>query len=187
MTSPSTSRGLDALQQHADQVARQSWFAAVGEPLCPGETEDAVIYLDGLGIDAVSVTGVTGWATVSRLLQQPEWDERWWHAEERLRQDLLATATALHGQDTLLAALTKVIVTANDIVHGAAAVAAARSGTADARLSRVAAGAAAQACYLSALATAASCDTGHPFHAKYRLFAAGRWPLTIADSQFHLF
>ena len=184
---PTPTERLAAIQRQASQVARQSWFAAVGEPLCPGEIEDAQIYLAGLCVAPVSVVGVAGWTAASDLLQQPEWDDRWWHAEERLRGQLLATATDLHGQDTLLVALTNVTVAASDVVHGAAAVAAARRGTADERLSRVAAGAATQACYLAGLATAAGCDTAHPFHAKYRLFAAGRWPLTIAGNQFHLF
>ncbi|MHA1567516.1 MAG: hypothetical protein ACTSX7_19570 [Alphaproteobacteria bacterium] len=184
---PTVSEGLAALEQQASQVARQSWFAAVGEPLSPGEIEDAQIYLEGLDIDAVSVVGVPGWAAASSLLQQPDWDVRWWDGEERLRRQLLDSATDLYGQDTLLAALTKITLAASDIVHGAAAIAAARGGTADERLSRVAAGAATQACYLAGLATAVASGNSHPFHAKYRLFAAGRWPLTIAGNQFHLF
>lgn len=173
------------------RVSRESWFAAVGEPLTPGEIDDAQCYLDGLGLGPgtpLTVAGVAGWAEASRLLQRPDWDSRWWDAEDLLRTQLLQRATAAHGQSPLLAALTDVTVAANDIVHGAAAIAATRAGTADEQLARVAAGAATQACYLAALATAAGdTATDHPFQAKYRLFAGGRWPLTIADNQFYLF
>jgi len=186
-----SNQGLAPVRNLCARVARESWFAAVAEPLTLGEIDDAQCYLDGIGLslDApIQVTGVTGWDAASRLLQRPDWDRRWWEAEELLRTQLLQRAATSHGQSALIAALTEITVAANDIVHGAAAIAATRAGTADERLARVAAGAATQACYLGALATAAGATaTGHPFQAKYRLFAAGRWPLTIADSYFYVF
>jgi hypothetical protein len=70
---------------------------------------------------------------------------------------------------------------------GAASIAAARDGVADPALSRVAAGAATQAAYQAALARAAGSPDSHPFAIKFRLFAAGRWPLGLVSDTFHLF
>ncbi len=187
---------LAAVHRHGTQLARASWFAAVGEPLTAGERDDAAIYLAGVAFTATPVVGVAGWPQASELLRRPGWDERVWDNEEEHRRRLLRQATAIHGEAALMTALTAVSVAASDLVHGAAAIAATRGGTADETLTRVAAGAATQACYLAALATAArdpaaepprANDDDHPFHAKYRLFAGGRWPLTIADDHFYIF
>jgi hypothetical protein len=72
-------------------------------------------------------------------------------------------------------------------VHGAAAVAASRSGVADEALIRAAAGAATQGAYHAALVLAAGGDEHHPFAIKFRLFEAGRWPLGIVGATFNLF
>jgi hypothetical protein len=48
----------------------------------------------------------------------------------------------------------------------------------------VASGAAAQACHQAALAIAAAAGPEHLFATKYRLFAAGRWPLGIVGDRF---
>jgi hypothetical protein len=50
----------------------------------------------------------------------------------------------------------------------------------------VAAGAAAQAAYQLALTRLAR-DTASPFESKFRLFAAGRWPLAVQGSTLVLF
>jgi hypothetical protein len=50
----------------------------------------------------------------------------------------------------------------------------------------VAAGAASQAVYQLAVARMAG-DTASPFESKFRLFAAGRWPLGIMGSTLILF
>jgi hypothetical protein len=73
------------------------------------------------------------------------------------------------------------------VLLGAAAVAAARAGMADPSVTRVAAGAASQACDQAALALAAGADGHHPFAAKYRLFLAGRWPLGVVGSRGFVF
>ena len=86
-----------------------------------------------------------------------------------------------------MAALTRVTEAASAVVMGAASVAAARSGVADAALARVAAGAATEAAYHAGLARIAGAGANHPFAIKFRLFAAGRWPLGIAGGILHLF
>ena len=75
---------------------------------------------------------------------------------------------------------------AGDLVHGKAATAASRMGGAAKASIHVAAGAAAQAAYQLALARLAE-DAASPFESKFRLFAAGRWPLGVVGSTLVLF
>ena len=71
-------------------------------------------------------------------------------------------------------------------MHGKAATAAARAGKAAPASIHVAAGAASQAVYQLAVARLAGNQTS-PFESKFRLFAAGRWPLGIEGSRLFLF
>ena len=75
---------------------------------------------------------------------------------------------------------------AGDLVHGKAATAAARMGHAAPSSIHVAAGAASQAVYHLALARLAA-NADSPFESKFRLYAAGRWPLGVIGSRLILF
>ncbi|HEV7371868.1 hypothetical protein [Arenibaculum sp.] len=178
---------VDAVRRLADAVRADSWFAALGEPLGAGEAEDAAACVAGLGFPGTPVEAVGGWAEAERLARGPDWDPAWWAAEDRERARLLAEAGARLAETALYGALTRVMETALDVTHGHAAVAAARSGIADPYLIRVAAGAAAQACDQAAAALAAGAGPEHAFAAKYRLFAAGRWPLGVIGGRYRVF
>lgn len=182
---------VEAVRRLADAVRADGWFAALGEPLAAGEAQDAAACLAGLGFSGTPpgtpVAPVGGWAEAERLARGPDWDRSWWAAEDRERARLLAEAGAGIGETELYDALTEVMETALDVTHGRAAVAAARSGIADPALIRVAAGAAAQACDQAAAALAAGAGPEHAFAAKYRLFAAGRWPLGVIGGRYRVF
>ncbi len=104
---------------------------------------------------------------------------QWWEAEERERSRLEGSAK-LDPADADWLAL-------NQALHGAAAVAAARSGCADAALIRAAAGAAGYAAYQARLARAAAAPAAHPFLRKYALYCGGRWPLGVYQGRFAIF
>jgi hypothetical protein len=178
--------GLAALSGFARAVPRLSWFAACGEPLLEPERADAEAFLAALGLPPAPIEGVPDWSAAAATTKRPDWSAAWWDAEEAARIALHRRLAAALGEAALLAALTAVAEAANDAVHGAAAVAAARAGTADPALIRVAAGAAAQACHQNALALAAG-EAAHPFALKFRLFAAGRWPLGIVGGTCFVF
>ena len=74
----------------------------------------------------------------------------------------------------------------SDLVHGKAATAAARAGNVAAASIHVAAGAASQAVYQLAVARIAGAADS-VFESKFRMFAAGRWPLGMANGKFVLF
>jgi hypothetical protein len=175
----------DALAGLEHRIALAPWFAAAGEPLESAEREDAERYVTALGLAGVAVAGVADWRRAKAIADDPAWDRRWWDAEERLRIALRSMGRRRFDAAALEAALSRVTA-ASDFVHGAAAVACARAGIADPALIKCAAGAATQACYQAALAIAAGAGPEHAFAVKFRLFAAGRWPLGVVGGIFHL-
>jgi hypothetical protein len=179
---------LAAVHAFASAIPRGSWFAACGEALTAGEQADAAAYLAALGMPDIAVAAVAGWVQAAATTQDPAWSRAWWDAEARAQAELQRRAAARLGEERLLAALTTVTEAAAAL-NGTAALALSRAGIADPALTRVAAGAAAQACHQAALALAAGAGAGpdHLFAVKYRLFAGGRWPLGIVGDRFFVF
>ena len=154
----------------------EAWFSALGEPLGEAERAEIAGYLGGMGF-AVPIDVVTSWREAFETCAHPA--QEWWNAEEAERSRL-ETRAKLHPADPEWLAL-------NDILHGAAAVAAAQTGCSDAALIRAAAGAASYAAYQARLARAAGAGCAHPFLHKYTLYCAGRWPLGVYDGRFAIF
>jgi len=163
------------------EIRAASWFAALGEPLTDGDVAEAQAYAR-----AVEVVGVTSWPDAEAFLKSPNTSLDSWDREEALRKSLLAEAKARHPERALWTSLTELTTEAGDLVHGKAATAAARMGNGAAASIHVAAGAASQAVYQLAVARLAGNLTS-PFESKFRLFAAGRWPLGIMGSRLFLF
>jgi hypothetical protein len=180
-------QGLIAVGRLARLVKSVPWFATVGDELDGKDLDNARAYLDALGFPEAEVADVANWLDAEVAARNPDWNPEWWEAEEQLRMALIDEATALHGDEPLMIALTHVTSTASDLVQAAATAAATRTGNADEGLIRAAAGAATQACYQAALVLAAEGEPEHAFAAKFRLFESGRWPLGIVGNTFHLF
>lgn len=178
---------LVAVGRLARMVKTIPWFAVVGDDLDADALAVARAYLEALGFPDCDVADVANWIDAEVAARNPDWNPEWWEAEEQLRMALLDEAVALHGDDALTIGLTHVSSTASEVVHAAAAIAAARAGMADEGLIRAAAGAATQACYQAALVLAAGAEPDHAFALKFRLFESGRWPLGIVGNTFHLF
>jgi hypothetical protein len=168
------------------EVRAASWFAALGEPLTEGDRSDAAAYGAALGFDPIEIGLARDWPDAERLLKAPDWTAAWWDREEALRRELLAEAEARYPERALWSSLTDLTTETGDLVHGKAATAAARMGKAAAASIHVAAGAASQAVYQLAVARLAG-QSASPFESKYRLYAAGRWPLGILGSRLVLF
>lgn len=174
---------LDALRT---EVRTASWFAALGEPLTEGDRSDAAAYGTALGFDALQIGLAHDWPEAERLLKAPDWTPAWWDREESLRRTLLAQAEARYPERALWSSLTELTTETGDLVQGKAATAAARMGNAAAPSIHVAAGAASQAVYQLAVARLAG-QAASPFESKFRLYAAGRWPLGILGPRLVLF
>ncbi len=156
----------------------QAWFSTLGEPLGKAELADIAGYLRGLGLEAgAEPLLASGWADAARLLRSAAGE--WWEREEAERRRLEAVAH-LDPADPDWVRL-------NDLLHGAAAVAAGRGGNDDPGMIRVAAGAASYAAYHHELALVAGCDGDHPFIRKYSLYAGGRWLLGVYDGRLAIF
>jgi len=168
------------------EVRAASWFAALGEPLTKGDRSDGAAYGAALGFDPIEIGLARDWPDAERLLKAPDWTPAWWDREEALRREFLAIAEALHPERALWSQLTDLTTETGDLVHGKAATAAARMGNAAAASIHVAAGAASQAVYQLAVARLAG-QSASPFESKFRLYAAGRWPLGILGSRLVLF
>jgi hypothetical protein len=164
------------------------WFFMLGEPLGDSEREQVRGYLNGLGLDEQTpVESVPDFAKAARIISHPDWDRRWWDAEQHERARLRAKAAAVRGSGELLLTLSQSTEESLTTTHGAAAVQAARLGCRDPALIRAAAGALAEALYLAKLAELAGEAASHPFLSKRALFAGGHWPLGLVWSHFYLF
>jgi hypothetical protein len=126
---------------------------------------------------AMPVHQATTWEEAGELCRTPS--DEWWRAEEAERERLERSARLDPADPDWLAL--------NEALHGAAAVAAARAGCADAALIRAAAGAASYAAHQARLARAAQAPAAHPFLRKYALYCGGRWLLGIYDHCFAIF
>jgi hypothetical protein len=163
------------------EVRVASWFAALGEPLTEGDRAEAKAYAN---VEDVVLVG--SWPDAEAFLKSPEVSLDWWNGEEAERKALLARAQAQYPERALWISLTELTTEAGDLVHGKAATAAARMAGAQPASIHVAAGAASQAVYQLAVARIAG-ETASRFESKFRLFAAGRWPLGVVGSRLFLF
>jgi hypothetical protein len=177
---------LASLHRFAAAIAQGSWFTVCGEAPTESERAEVAAYLAALGFHDTEITGVADWRASATLTQDPAWSRAWWEAESAARSALRREDERRWGLEPLLVALTAVTEAATAL-HDNAAVAMERAGLADPALTRVAAGAAAQACHQAALALAAGAAADHPFAIKYRLFAGGHWPLGIVGASFFVF
>jgi hypothetical protein len=165
-----------------------SWFSMLGEPLAEVERAHLGEYLRGLGIDdALPIQSVCDWDSAGRAIANPEWDPRWWDAEQRERHRLHRKASAARGEAEVLLSLSRVLELSTEAAHGSAAVEAARFGSVDPSLIRAAAGALVQALCLNRLAELAAEESDHPFFVKHALFAGGHWPLGIVNGRYYIF
>ena len=168
------------------EVRAASWFAALGEPMTEGDHADATACATALGFADVETGIARDWPEAEAMLKGPDWSPVWWDREEASRRALLQRAEARYPEHALWTALTELTTDAGELVHGKAATAAGRMGDAAKASVHVAAGAASQAIYQLAVARLAG-EEGSPFESKFRLFAAGRWPLGIVGSRLILF
>ena len=164
-----------------------AWFSLLGAPLAANERQLVELYLSGLGISAVlPVAGFLDWNEARSFVTAPEWDRRWWDAEQLEKQRLHARARAVHGEAALLEALSRTLAS-SETVRSAARAAAERFSCFDDGLVGSAAGAASEACHLAELALLADATEAHPFLRKRALFDGGRWPLGILSGRYLIF
>ncbi len=168
------------------RLGDQSWFSCLGEPAAAADQAEAQAVVDGLLAGDFGIAWMGNLNAAAALLQRTDLSRSWADAEDEETRRLTGRAEAVFGEDDITDGLTRVMHRASDAAIGPAAVACARAGIASEALPKVAAGAASQAAHGMALVLAAGAAAHHPFAARFRLFAGGRWPLAAAGGLFHL-
>ena len=162
------------------------WFSCLGEPVTDADQADAQGVIDGLLAGDLGIAWVGDLNAAAALLQRTDHLRSWADAEDEEIRRLTGRAEAIFGAGDTTDGLNRVMHRASDAAVGPAAVACARAGIASEALPKVAAGSAAQAAHGMALVLGAGAEAHHPFAARFRLFAGGRWPLAAAGGLFHL-
>ncbi|WP_300527107.1 hypothetical protein [Maricaulis sp.] len=180
---------LYRVRAFADSLNANTWFSRLGEPLDEREQHLARIYLDGLGFPEAEPAVLTGWEEAAGAAETLDRDPMAWEAEEMLRTSLAAQALERLDEQAVATALAMVAQKTGDTARDAVEDAAALADVGDLDLVHAAAGALAQAANGAALvvmAEAENDDDPHPFLARWRLFARGRWPVGLAGSTFNI-
>ena len=139
-----------------------------------------------MGFPEIPIERVSSWTDAAATAKRGDWSQDWWRADEAAAKALHQSAARLLGETPLLVSLSAVTLAAAKL-HDNASRAISQAGLDDPALSRVAAGAAAQACHQMGLAIAAQGGAEHPLAMKYRLFAGGRWLLGVMGGRCYLF
>ena len=147
---------IPPLSQFASRLNFASWFSVIGQKLTPVEYTDAQSYISGIGLKNTIISQVTSWEKAESCIKAEDWSKDWWSAEEQLRKTLLNNAEKRFQKSELLSSLTSITEQVSGVIHGAAAIAAARSNIANPGLIRSAAGSATMACYHAGLEIAAN-------------------------------
>lgn len=165
-----------------------AWFTKLGEPLADAERMLVRAYLTGLGLEQeLAIERVTNFQSVRSIISHPDWDRRWWEAEQRERERLRAELSSSEASGQLLRDLSRSVDDSLTAERGSAAASLASLGCTDEGLNRAAAGALGEALHLSRLAELSGAASSHPFLSKRALFAGGRWPLVVLDGRFYVF
>lgn len=183
--------GLELLQKFGQSLERIPWFSRVGFPLDEREEALALDYLMGLGMPEAMPAVVESFADAALVAENPEVDSAAWDMEEQLRAALTGEALQFMEEEILSIMLTQISNVAAEIIDGAAREAAAmdfeEGDEEDEELLKAMVGSAVQACHQAALVLAAGPEDEHAFSAKFGLFEAGRWPISISGSSFNIY
>jgi len=173
----------------AESLNANTWFSRLGEPLDARERDLARTYLDGLGFPEAEPALLSDWDEAAGAAESLDTDPMGWEAEEMLRTGLVSRVLDRLDEEAVNAALTLVAQKTGDTARDAVEDAAAIADVEDMAIVQAAAGALAQAANGAALVILAEAEDDeppHPFLARWRLFARGRWPVGIAGATYNI-
>jgi len=180
---------LYRVRAFADSLNANTWFSRLGEPLDERERHLARLYLDGLGFPEADPALLANWEDAAIAAETLDRDPLGWEAEEMLRTGLVSQALERLDEQAVATALALVAQKTGDTARDAVEDAAAMDDVEDMDLVHAAAGALAQAANGAALVIMAEAENDeepHPFLARWRLFARGRWPVGLAGSSYNI-
>ena len=173
----------------AESLNANTWFSRLGEPLDEREQYLARIYLDGQGFPEAEPALLTDWEEAAGAAEALDRDPIGWETEEMLRTGLVSRALERLDEEAVSMALALVAQKTGDTAKDAIEDAAAIDDVEDMELVHAAAGALAQAANGAALVVLAEAEDDeppHPFLARWRLFARGRWPVGLAGASYNI-
>ncbi|SDM17631.1 hypothetical protein [Maricaulis salignorans] len=173
----------------AESLNANTWFSRLGEPLDPRDRTLARAYLDGLGFPEAEPALLSDWSEAATAAESLDRDPVGWEAEEMLRAGLITRVLERLDEEAVNVALSQVGSKTHDSSRDAVEEAASIDDIEDMELVHAAAGALAQAANGAALvimAEAEDDDPPHPFLARWRLFARGRWPVGLAGASYNI-
>lgn len=180
---------LYRVRAFADSLNANTWFSRLGEPLDDREIYLARLYLDGLGFPEAEPALLGNWEDAAAAAETLDRDPIGWEAEEMLRTGLVSSALERLDEQAVTTALAMVAQRTGDTARDSVEDAAAVSDVTDLDLVHAAAGALAQAANGAALVIMAEAENEeepHPFLARWRLFARGRWPVGLAGASYNI-
>ena len=173
----------------AESLNANTWFSRLGEPLDARDRTLARAYLEGLGFPEAEPALLSDWSEAAIAAESLDRDPVGWEAEEMLRAGLITRVLERLDEEAVNVALSQVGSKTHDSSRDAVEEAAAIDDIEDMELVHAAAGALAQAANGAALvimAEAEDDDPPHPFLARWRLFARGRWPVGLAGASYNI-
>jgi hypothetical protein len=173
----------------AESLNANTWFSRLGEPLDPRDRTLARAYLDGLGFPEAEPALLSDWSEAATAAESLDRDPVGWEAEEMLRAGLITRVLERLDEEAVNVALSQIGSKTHDSSRDAVEEAAAIDDIYDMELFHAAAGALAQAANGAALVIMAEAEDDeppHPFLARWRLFARGRWPVGLAGASYNI-
>ncbi len=173
----------------AESLNANTWFSRLGEPLDPRDRTLARAYLDGLGFPEAEPALLSDWSEAAIAAESLDRDPIGWEAEEMLRAGLITRVLERLDEDAVNVALSQVGSKTHESSRDAVEEAASIDDIEDIELMHAAAGALAQAANGAALVIMAEAEDDvppHPFLARWRLFARGRWPVGLAGASYNI-
>ena len=173
----------------AESLNANTWFSRLGEPLDAREKTLARLCLDGLGFPEAEPALLSDWEEAASAAESLDRDPVGWEAEEMLRSGLVSRVLERLDEEAVQAAFTLIAQKTGDSARDAVEEAASLDDVEDMELVHAAAGMLAQAANgaaLVVLAEAEDDDPPHPFLARWRLFARGRWPVGLAGATYNI-
>lgn len=196
MTDPDIERLLDEIpllykaRAFADAIQDARVFTRLGEPLSVPERALARSYLDGLGFPDAEPALLDSWDEAAGAAEALDVDPQGWEAEEMLRAGLISRALEQLDEAGVETILAYVAMKAGEAAQDAVAYFSSLADMRDESLQNAAAGMLVQAANGAALVILAGDDEDeedpHPFLARWRLFARGRWPVGLAGATYNI-
>ena len=174
----------------ADSIDSAPVFSRLGESLSVPERHLARAYLDGPGFPEADPAMLGSWEEAADAAETLNVDPQGWEAEEMLRAGLVSRALERLDAEAVETLLSYVGVKAGEAAQSAVAYFSSLADLRDESLQNAAAGMLVQAANGAALVILSGDDEDeddpHPFLARWRLFARGRWPVGLAGTSYNI-